>query len=118
MRLLIDDCYSREVARLLSDSFGHDAVSAGDDPGLRGLPDKKLFDQARAQGRVLVTENVVDFGPLAMEAQARGERHHGLVFTSEERFPRSRAGTTAELVGALNELASEARPQDGFVHWL
>jgi hypothetical protein len=118
VKLLIDDCYSGEVARLLRRSFGHDAVSASEHPALRGRPDSDLYELAQAQGRVLVTENVVDFAPLAMESQARGEQHHGLVFTSNERFPRSRPGTSAELAAALNELAKEEGSEEPFVRWL
>jgi predicted nuclease of predicted toxin-antitoxin system len=115
LKLLIDDCFSPEVAHMLNDA-GHDAVSASDDPSLRGRPDRELYAAAAEQGRVLVTENVVDFMPLAQEREARGEPHHGLALTSNERFPRSSADTTERVAAALHAEAGELGA--GLVRWL
>ena len=60
MRLLLDEMFPSEAAGHLREEFGHDAVHVTD-LGLRGAPDAHVAAVARAEGRVMVTENVADY---------------------------------------------------------
>ena len=62
MRLLLDEMFPSEAARHLREDFGHDALHV-DDLGLRGAADPQVASVARAEGRVMVTENVTDYAP-------------------------------------------------------
>ncbi len=100
---------------------GHDAVSVLDRPNLAGRPDAVILEAARAEDRSVVTENVVDFRPLARYLLERGESHAGLILTSNRRWPRHQRATFRRLVDALDELARELPPEGALVdreHWL
>jgi len=60
VKLLLDEMFPSDAARLLRDNFGHDAAHA-DELGLRGADDRQVADVARADGRAMVTENIVDY---------------------------------------------------------
>ena len=107
MKLLIDDCFGPEVARRLRDERDQDAVSALEHAGLRGKADRDLFEAAQSDGRALVTENVVDYMPIVLECETERRTHHGLVFTSAERFPRGDPETPERLAEALDALVRE-----------
>lgn len=59
MKLLLDEMFPSEAARLLRDDFGHDAVHVAE-LGLRGIDDRQVAAVARAEGRAMVTENIAD----------------------------------------------------------
>jgi uncharacterized protein DUF5615 len=73
-----------------------------------GTPDEKVFDLARADERVVVTENVRDYRPLAQALLSVGETHFGLAFTTEKRWPRSDPGP---LIAALDNLLTAKSSQ-------
>ena len=75
-------------------------------PELRGSSDEAIFREARRQGRVIVTENVLDYRPLAARAVRSGRTHPGLIFTSNRAFPRAKRRTAGRLVLALDALLS------------
>ena len=108
MKLLLDEMYPATVAVQLR-RRGHDAVSIHDPDHrwLEGEPDVKVFTAALSEGRAIVTENVPDYRRLEMEALADGKAVPGLVFTTNRRFPRGRAGTVGHLVIALVALLEE-----------
>ncbi len=106
MRLLLDEMYPRLIARELR-TRGHDVVSVHDSPGA-GAPDDQVMDHARQDGRAVVTENVRDFRPLADLALASGANHHGIVFTTDRRWPRSDPGS---LIVALEALLASTPKQ-------
>jgi uncharacterized protein DUF5615 len=54
---LIDEMFSPSAATLLRDKFGHDAVHVSE-LGLQAAEDAVVAAAARAEGRVVVTENV------------------------------------------------------------
>jgi L-arabinose isomerase len=63
---------------------------------------------------------VADFAVIARQWQAQGRSHHGLVFTSDHRLPRSRH-TIGRYVELLAVLMSDSPAVDSFVdrvHWL
>lgn len=60
MKLLLDEMLPSDAARQLRADFGHDAVHV-DHLGLRGVDDRQIAEVARAEGRAVVTENIVDY---------------------------------------------------------
>lgn len=61
MKLLVDQNIARRVAALLRDA-GHDAVHVAE-RGLSAAADDVILELARAEGRVLISEDT-DFGAL------------------------------------------------------
>ena len=72
MKVLLDACVWGGAVRELQEA-GHDVVWCGDWPNDPG--DREILDQARQEGRVLVTLDK-DFGELAV---VRRVRHAGIV---------------------------------------
>ena len=60
MRLLLDEMFPREAARVLRLELGHDAVHVAE-VGLVGAADDEVAAFGRAEQRAVVTENVADF---------------------------------------------------------
>jgi hypothetical protein len=87
------------IARQLR-ARGRDIVSVQESPG-GGTPDEEVFRVAQLDGRFIVTENVRDYRPLADASLVAGDRHAGLVLTTERRWPRSDPGA---LIAALDRL--------------
>jgi hypothetical protein len=59
---LLDEMFPTGTAVMLRETYGHDAVHVAE-IGLRGAEDAQVAATARAEGRVVVTENVADFAP-------------------------------------------------------
>lgn len=119
MRLCLDEHYPPQIAVELR-KLGHDVVAVAERPELVSLSDAELLAAMAADRRALVTENVVDFAPLARQLAAAGERHHGLVFTSPRSLPRSRR-TIGVYVTALAALLDRFPARDALVgrtEWL
>jgi hypothetical protein len=74
---LIDEMFPATAAGLLRDKYGHDAVHVSD-VGLRGATDPQVAATARAEGKVVVTENVADFA---------AERDVVLIFVLRRNLP-------------------------------
>jgi|SRR5215204_540968 len=74
---LIDEMFPPAAAELLRETHGYDAVHVGD-VGLNASEDAQIAALARADGRVMVTENVADFA---------GERDLVLVFVLKKNLP-------------------------------
>ncbi len=117
MKLVVDEMFSPALAAQLR-RRGHDAVAAGEVPGLAGVSDAELLDWARRNHRALLTENAADFIPLHAAALQAGERHSGLLLTSNSAFPRNRARTLGALVKAVDALMRAEPEIDGDVRWL
>ena len=120
MKLLLDEMYPYSIAEQLR-ARGHDVVAIGERAGLRGAPDRQVFSLAQEEGRALVTDDV-DFRSIESEHRARGEPHHGLLFTSNRRFPRGQPRTVGPLVRALDRFLSAEgvtlAESPSFTHWL
>ncbi|MDQ3587343.1 MAG: DUF5615 family PIN-like protein [Actinomycetota bacterium] len=120
MKLLLDEMYPYSIAEQLR-ARGHDVVAVGERAGLRGAPDRDVFAIAQEKQRALVTDDV-GFRSIDAEHRARGEAHHGLVFTSNRRFPRGQPRTVGQLVRALDRLvsaeATALADSPSFTHWL
>ena len=106
MRFLLDEMYPPRSATLLRERHGHDAVHVRE-AGLAGAEDAAVAAHARADGRVLVTENVTDFVR---------ERDIVLVFVLKRRLPAGGAQASG-LVDVLARWATaNPEPYVG-AHW-
>ena len=116
MRLLLDEMWPPAVAVALRER-GHDVVAVAERPDLRGQPDEVIFAEALADDRAIVTENVVDFRPLAAEALRAGRTSPTLILTSNRAYPRASSHTAGRLVMALDRLLATRSSLEG-EHWL
>ena len=119
MRLLLDEHFSRQIAEQLR-TRGHDAVSTGERPDLKGLADDELFAAAQVERRAIVTENWADFARLLDRAATDGISHYGVVFTSRRRHPRHR-DTIGLITDALDACLSAHPAEDALrdaTRWL
>ena len=109
MRLLLDEMLAPVIATRLRER-GHDveAVKGGDH---EGVTDRELLALARSERRALVTNNVVDFRPLHVEAiSPGGPGHFGIVFIAGN-YRRAKADV-GRIVKALEAKLAEY-PRDG-----
>jgi hypothetical protein len=112
VRFLLNEMWAAAIARQLR-KRGIDAIAATEAPDrYRGVPDHDVFARARADGRVIVTDNVSDFALLLAEAASRGERHPGVVFAVRPAFDRAHPRITGRMVGALAALARTSTAED------
>jgi len=109
MRVCLDELYSPKIAAALR-AQGHDAISVHDRPGLVALPDAHLLNLMAAEGRAIVTENAIDYVPLARALALESRSHFGLVLTSSAALRRSRT-TIGRFARALDAFLGE-RPAD------
>lgn len=100
MKLLLDEMYARDIAEGLRER-GHDVASASERDDLRSVADAVIFEQMQVEGRVIVTNNVRDFSPLAQQALQSGSTFYGIVFTSDRSLPRSK-GHIGTFIGLLD----------------
>lgn len=113
-RVLLDEMYPPALAQRLRDN-GHDVLAVLDvEVGLASRSDEDVLAWAARNHRCVVTENIADFARLA----GQGATHHGLIFVSAQRFPRTRNGLT-RLTDALNALLDAKQlPRQDAVIWL
>lgn len=120
MRLLVDEMWPATLAEQLR-RRGHDAVAVTERPDLAHRSDDVIFDQAGSEGRVVFTENVPDFVPLAIGVLSAGGTFPGLLLTSNAAWPRGNPRTLGRVVRALDAFLS-AHPSDtalqGRMEWL
>lgn len=120
MKLLVDEMWPATLAEELR-RRGHDAVAVGEGPGLAHRGDDVLFDHAGKEARVVFTENVPDFVPLATGVLSTGGTFPGLLLTSNAAWPRGNPGTLGRVVRALDAFLS-AHLSDtalqGRIEWL
>lgn len=103
MRLLLDEMHAPVVAETLR-ADGHDVVAVAETAELRGLADEDVLIHATAEGRAVVTENVVDFAALATRWATEGRAHGGLVFTNPRRCNRATRAYPGNLIESLRVL--------------
>jgi predicted nuclease of predicted toxin-antitoxin system len=120
VRLLIDEMWPATLAEQLR-RRGHDVVAVSERADLAHRGDDVIFECAAREGRVLLTENVPDFVPLAVDVLSAGGTFPGLLLTSNAAWPRGNPRTLGRVVRALDALLA-AHPSDtalqGRVEWL
>lgn len=118
MKLLLDEMHAPVIAdHLQRESFDVVAVAAG--ANLRGMSDEDLLAHAAANQRALVTENVVDFMPLAMQWASTNQVHSGLVLTNPQRFHRASIAHPGDAITALREfLTDPPTTGESWIWWL
>ncbi len=104
MKALLDEQLSPRIAELLRD-WGHDVEAVGERRDLVGRSDRLILEVATAEERVVITNNVKDFRPLAAERLARCETHAGLILLPSRRM-RTRA-TVETLANAIDQILRE-----------
>lgn len=100
MRILLDEMYPPAIAEQLR-ARGHDVEAVTERSELRALPDEEIFAVAQDEHRAVVTENVVDFLPIADRREARGTPHHGLILVDPAKYRRGDASTIGRMVSTL-----------------
>lgn len=91
MKLLLDEMISPRVARELRDK-GFDVVAVkADRPEWEALPDREILHHATAEGRTVVSNDVLDFQLIHNRMMAEGEGHFGILFTDDATMPRNKA---------------------------
>lgn len=120
MRLLIDEMWPATLAEELRRQ-GHDVVAVTERPELAHRSDDVIFDHASKESRVVFTENVPDFVPLATGVLSTGGTFPGLLLTSNAAWPRGNPRTLGRVVRALAAFLA-AYPSDtalqGRIEWL
>ncbi|HTE62315.1 MAG TPA: DUF5615 family PIN-like protein [Solirubrobacteraceae bacterium] len=103
--MLLDEMLSPVIAQQLRDR-GHDAQAIAGNPLHAALSDREVMDLARAEGRAVVTNSLVDFRPLHHEAiTPGGPGHFGMVFIAGN-YRRTKADT-GRIVTALEAKLTE-----------
>jgi predicted nuclease of predicted toxin-antitoxin system len=108
VKLLLDEMISPKIARELRGRGGELDVQAikGDRPDLEAAADREIVRRIAAEGRALVTNDVLDFQVIHNQMLTAGEDHYGLIFTSDSTMPRSRASIPL-WVGVLEKVFTE-----------
>ena len=104
MTALLDEQLSPAIAALLR-SRSEDVQAVGERADLAGQPDRLILETAAVEERVVITNNVKDFRPLAADRLARGQTHAGLILLPSKRT-RTRAGVEP-LATAIEEIFGE-----------
>lgn len=118
MKLLLDELWWPELAAQLRER-GHDVVAVQERPDLLGKDDERIFAVAQVEGRAILTEDPAFRGIAAMRIHS-GMTHHGLIMTSNSRFPRGEPRTLGRLVKVLDALLTAHPGDDAFEnreHW-
>jgi predicted nuclease of predicted toxin-antitoxin system len=118
VKLLLDEMHSPTIADALAKS-SWDVVAAASTPDLRGMPDSDLLAYVTADGRAVVTENIVDFALLTAQWAAENRPHAGLIYTNPKRFNRATLAYPGNLIGTLRTFLNDP-PIDGesWTWWL
>jgi uncharacterized protein DUF5615 len=119
VRLLLDEMMAAVAAEHLR-RVGHDVVAVQDPDStyLRGLDDCRLLAHAHEELRAIVTDNVPDFYRCHQQRVAAGRTHHGLLFFTNDTFPRHRHDVFVRHLVAALEREFERRPGDDASSWI
>lgn len=115
--LLLDEMFSPAIAAEL-ESRGVDARAVAADPVLRALSDLEILEAALPERRIVVTNNVADFESLRRAWEAAGREVPGLIYASDQAFPRSRAFFPRLAAALEHATASHETARRGGVLWL
>jgi hypothetical protein len=116
---LLDEMLTPAIARELR-SRGHDVQAVAGHPDREALSDLDLLLLARAEQRVVVTNNLRDFRPLHHEAiLPGGAGHYGMIFIPGN-YRRTKADT-GRIITALEALLARYPGENDLVNgetWL
>jgi hypothetical protein len=115
--LLLDEMFSPVIADKLA-ARGVDCRAVAADPTLRAHDDLEIFQAAVREGRVIVTSNVADFESLRRAHEAAGNRLPGLIYTSDQAFPRTKTFTEQLATALHTAVTARAVHAHGGVLWL
>lgn len=96
--------------------MGFDVRHAGE-VGLGRASDPELLRAAAAEGRVVITRNYRDFGPLVETLSAREESFPGVLFLSPS-IPQSDLAAHVRAIRSWCERAGAGNPVDGGAGWI
>lgn len=111
MTLLLDAMYPGRPADQLRIA-GHDVLAVVELPELVGQPDAEVVRWARAEGRIVVTENIVDYARLDPST------HAGLLLVNAQRWPRTPAALPRLRAALVAWFETSAHDGEGTVGWL
>jgi hypothetical protein len=116
VKVLLDEQLSVEIARELR-RRGHDVEAVTERPDLLRASDERLMEVAMQEDRVVITNNLRHFRPIAAQLLAQGKHHAGLMLLPSSRS-RNRAATGA-LADAI-EAVIRANPKGApdAEHWI
>lgn len=119
MRLLLDEMYPPKLAEELR-RRGHDVAAVAERPELRASEDEALLLAASADGRVLLTENILDYPEIVATLAAEQRPHHGVILVASRTFPRTERGFGLLLRSIDADLSerTDAEAIPGGIHWL
>jgi hypothetical protein len=122
VRLLLDEMVSATVAAQLR-ARRHDVVAVQEAglSHLRGVDDCALLEEVAQQRRAVVTDNVPDFVRCHQARLAAGRAHYGLLFFTNDTFPRHRHDLfVSQVVAALGRELKVRRGDDdsSWIGWL
>ena len=106
-----------EVAQQLR-SAGADAIAVSERTYLWQSTDAALLELATTESRVLVTDNVKDFGILERSWLAQGRLHAGLVYINSKAYPMNRGRMGSIAAALLARHHANAWPDPGTSDWL
>jgi hypothetical protein len=118
VKLALDHHYSLQIATQLR-KRRCDVVAAAE-RGWEQEDDESLLSLCLAEGRALLTSNVVDFAAIARRWALQGRHHAGLIFTSDSSLPRGQQ-TIGRYATGLQTLMRANPAEDAFIdrtHWL
>ncbi len=81
LKLLLDEQIWKYLAKLLRDE-GFDVIHVNE-VDLDATPDEKIMEYAVEKHRAVVTFNVRDYVPLAIQYVEDGKEHYGVVISKE-----------------------------------
>jgi predicted nuclease of predicted toxin-antitoxin system len=119
VRLLLDEHLPPRIAVELR-VLGHDVVAVVERPDLHGAADDTLWEAARTEHRMVVTQDVGDFMRLALQDTAIAKAHPGLVLLHRRWFSRGDRDVGRLVVSLRALLAANPtdRPLAGQIIWL
>jgi predicted nuclease of predicted toxin-antitoxin system len=116
VRAILDEQLSPQIAVLLCQAgYDVDAVASRED--LAGRSDRIIFEVACGEGRAVVTNNIKDFRPLAVEWLAQGRVHAGLILLPATRT-RTRSAVAAVAGAIENVLRDHPDGLSGSERWI
>jgi len=114
---MLDEMFSPRIPQLLGRT-GIECICVADDRLLGAQDDATILTTALELGRVLVTNNVLDFEPLRRARVANGEPVPPLIYTDDATFPRDRSFVSQLAVALAGAARSHLVSAYGGVLWL